>query len=332
MPSYIGVEQSALLKSLEQGLSLLEAYSIGDECQAYIDEIRGVNATQGASPLEKIKNAKTDLELVQAVGSSKTSYLFLRLYDVMEYHLINDTDGIGKETVENLAKWGGLEGAQTMEYNALDKESQSWLLSQYVQRIINKKASIPLSQRFSMMAAQILDKGTRQDLSLGNKLFKASVENFKKDTTGQGLSTYFEGLSLSDRHKLMMVAQIKSGMAVTEKKVSGALSRYGVVIDDLSNGNINWGDPAVEKTREKLEQILRPFFPLAEVDMIGVGLILRDNSKKGAPQGVVFNCSKRAAETVAKEMKGYQVIDHQGKAVALKQGQNNVTDPKPPSM
>ncbi len=328
MPSYIGVDKSTLLKSLEEGLNLLETHSIGDETQKYIDDIRGINSTQAISPLEKIKNAKTDLELVQAVESSKASYLFLRLYDVMEYHLINDTDGTGKKTVENLAKWGALEGGQTMEYNLLDEEKDSWLLSKYIERIINKTDPVTLKQSFSSILAQMSDKRIRQDFSQGNKLLKTSIKKLKQDKMGKGLASYFKDLSLYERNNLLTVGKIKSGMMLEERTLPVALSRYGIAIDGLSEGKMNWQDPEVRDLANKVNKILEPFFPLAEVDMVGIGLILSNNFKEGAPQGVLFNCSRRVAETIAREMKGYQVMSHEGEIIIPELDQKNVPNPK----
>ena len=91
-----------------------------------------------------------------------------------------------------------------------------------------------------------------------------------------------------------------------------AIRGYGVVVDALTEGKINWGDKSLRDLAMQVAQALDPFQALDEVGMIAIGGI---NHQRGGPQGIMFAASSRAAQAVADAFPALKVIDFEGNAV-----------------
>src|SRR3972149_4950142 len=242
MPSYRGVSQADLIRSINDALELLETHSTGPVLQKRIDDLRAPDAS-GQSKLGAIAAAQDDVSLVSAVRGSGVMWLFARAHKVLKFHARNNTDGKGYDIVSRLVSWGAMSGAMTMEYNAFDREFDAFLQKQSLKNGFNKLRS-----------------------ALGGK---GAMES------------------------------------------SGPLSRYGVVLEDLTSGKIDWHHPSIETIRKKVDQVLAPFYPLDEVEMTAIGLI--DHfPQKGAPRGIIFISSARAAQAVADALPDMKVIDAEG--------------------
>jgi len=108
----------------------------------------------------------------------------------------------------------------------------------------------------------------------------------------------------------------------------GALQRYGLIIDDLTEKRVNWTDSAVQDIRKEAEKVLQPFFELNEVTMTGIGSPVFTPAEK-KPMGVIFESTRRAAEAVAAAFPAYRVLDSKGNPVPPKSGPNANLAPKP---
>ncbi len=315
MPFYRGIEQSRLLNSINEGLYLLEKYSIGAECQKHIDEIRAVDPASGASSLDGITQAKSDLALAQAVRQCKAADILNSLHSVMKYHALNNTAGIGLQVFENLSQWGAFDDSMSGGYSKIDGERQGWLLCRYARKIADGQASPSLKHRFMLAAEAIFDRESGAERKIGKRLLKEAVRQAKKDTTDQSIVNYFNTLNISDRHVLLDTAMIMAGMTPEKLQNTSPIGRYGVVVDDLQTKRISFSDPSVTAVVEDVEKALRRFDDLDEVGMTGIGRILLDSYGKNDPLGVIFCSTKRAAEAVALAMPMHKVIDSKGKAV-----------------
>jgi hypothetical protein len=326
MADYRGIDKSIILSTINEALELLETYSPGPETQKRIDALRVPDAT-GVSPLGAIANAKDNKELANAIGSSGATYILNRLHNVLEFHALADTDGKGRGVLVALHKWGGIGGAMTMEYNALDGESDTF-------RAVNFARNTAMSEKTLQDAADIMQH-ISQDHGARGRAWQAMtdlVEMGNDGKTDAEMGKVFLKLDLHERYILTTILTNVSDLGTMDKlKVEPAMGRFGVAIEDYTKGKINHTDPAVETVRNRVEDALGPFYETDEVNMTGIGIIGSGEFKKGvSPLGIVFGSTRRAAEAVAAAMPECEVLDHEGKRVFPKPGfKAPKTSPKP---
>ncbi len=141
MPSYRGVTQADLVRSINDAVDMLEKHSTGPAMQGYIDGLRKPDAN-GVSKLGAIAGAADDVSLVNAVNASGVTYLFARAYDVLQYHALNNTDKKGRAVLRDLNSWGAMSGAMTMEFNQYDAEFEKFLKAHKLRSAFNKVVGI----------------------------------------------------------------------------------------------------------------------------------------------------------------------------------------------
>lgn len=323
MPSYRGVDQNDLLKSINDACELLETHSTGPECQKLIDGLRAADPATGVSKLGAIANATTDQELAAAVRGSGASWLFICLDEVLQFHAVYNTDGKGRDIAERLSRWGAGDGARVSAYYPIDAEADSWLAVNYARHVEPSEENL---QKIAGLASALTQDATA--LGTAFNAMTKMVEMNQKGASDEEMKKIFLDLDLHERYVTRgTLSALSLDGAEASLELEQPMGRFGVVIDDLTAGRIGGYDPALKAIRDKVEQALGPFYETDEVNMTGIGMITRTGPfvKGETPQGIVFGSSKRAAQAVADALPGMKVLDEQGHALAP-----NTLKPIPP--
>lgn len=317
MPSYRGVDQAELIRSINDALELFETYSSGPVMQGYVDKLR-----EGTpSPLAAIAQAQDDKTLVAALRGSGVHWLFARAGEVLQFHAANDTDGKGRDVMERLTAWNATGGAMLANYTPLDEETDTWLAINYARKASMTEATIE-------KLAMVTDALSQDKIAIGNAFLGATslIEMAHENAPEADMAKIFLGLGMHERHVLkgsLMALNTLDGMQ-GDLTFQPAISRYGLVIDALTEGKINWTDTSINDIRMKVEKALEPFYELDEVEMTGIGLIGSHNvSRDKMQQGIIFQSSARAAQAVANALPDMKVLDCDGNPIPPKK-------PKPP--
>lgn len=300
MPSYRGLDQSAVLHALQNGLALLEKHPIGAEGKRQV--------TEGKAALSAIAAATSDLELVGAIRDCHAVYFFNRLYPVMEYHAVNNTDGVGLQVFEDLSRCGAFGGAMSQEYNQLDHEQECWLMCRYVRKIEDSHDISSLKGWFTLAALGICDQ-TR------------AVRG--KTLTDEEIAECFDVMQFPERDTVMRTACQMAGMVPENLPDKNPIQRYGIAIPGMEYPL----DSVTRALRQEIDNILAPFWTLDEVRMSGLGAINPDHPADNV-LGITFNSTRRAAEAVATAFPQHVVVDSQGQKV---KPASKRTTPKPPA-
>jgi hypothetical protein len=322
MVSYRGVAQSDLVKSINDALELLETHSTGPECQKLIDAMRAVDPATGVSKLGAIAAAANDKDLATAVRGSGASWLFICADEVLQYHAVYNTDGKGRDVAERLSQWGAGDGARVSAYYPIDAEVDSWLAVNYARRVE------PTEENLEKIAG--LASALTQDATALGTAFNAMtkmIEMHAKGATDDAMRKVFTDLDLHERYVTRgTLSALSLDGAQASLELEQPMGRFGLVIDDLTTGKVNGHDASIKAIRDKVEEALMPFYDTDEVNMTGIGLIVRGVFKKGeSPQGIVFGSSKRAAQAVADALPDMKVLDEEGHRLAP-----NTMKPLPP--
>src|SRR5690606_17992673 len=236
MPSYRGVDQAELIRSINDALELFETYSSGPVMQGYVDKLR-----EGTpSPLAAIAQAQNDKDLVAAVRGSCPHWLCARAGEVLHFHATNDADGKGRDVLERLVAWNATGGAMTMEYNKFDEETDVWLAINYA-----RKAS--MTEETLEKLAMVTDALSQDKVAIGNAFLGATslIEMAHENATEADMAKVYLDLDLHERHVLkgsLMALNTLDG-AQGDLTFQPAISRYGLLIEELTDGKINWTDP-----------------------------------------------------------------------------------------
>ncbi|MBI1216582.1 MAG: hypothetical protein GC185_12290 [Alphaproteobacteria bacterium] len=314
MPSYRGIEQADLVKTLNDALELLENHSIGPVCQSRIDDLRKTDPATGQSPLGGIAAAKDTKELVQALRGSGATGLLLFVAPVMQYHGLADTDGKGREVFKALNETGVMNGARMLAYTPLDAEKDSFLAAEYAKRAAAAGGLKKISSLFKQ-AAMLGGDGVS-----GARHFGKLVRMARKGADDAALKQAFLKLDLRERHQLVDAGAIACGMHWAQNREflsSGVMDRFGLVVPELKDGTLNWASDEMTALAEKVGKILSPFYESDEVQMQGIGMITND---RDGPQGVMFVSTRRAAQAVADAFPQSQVVDSKTQPVTPKGG------------
>jgi hypothetical protein len=313
MPNYRGVEQSDLVRSINDALELLENHSTGPECQKLVDKLRATDPKTGVSQLGAIMAAANDDELRIAVRSSSAAWLFICTDEVLQYHAVYNTDGKGRDVVERLHQWGASDGARVASYNPIDAECDGWLAVNYARRVEPSEENL---QKIAGVASAL----TQDAVALGNAFnaMTKMIELHQKGASDDALRNIFLELDLHERYVTRgTLSALSLDGAESDLEFESPTGRFGVVVDDLTTGKLKGREPEIDALRQKVEQALDPFYTTDEVNMTGIGLITRAPFVKGeSPQGIVIGCSRRAAQAVADALPDMKVLDEEGHRLA----------------
>lgn len=308
MPSYRGISQAELIRSINDALELLETHSTGPEMQAQVDRLRA-----GApSPLAAIAAAADDVALAAAVRNSGVTAFFGRAGEVLEYHAVNDTDGRGQDVLGRLVSWSAF-GAVATVYTKLDEEADAWLAMNYARQV-------DMTEENLEKLAMVTDALSQNKVAIGNA-FIAATALVEMSHTGSGedeMRKVFLGLDLHERHILKgsLTALFTLDGAQGALVFQPALRGYGIIVDGLAEGRASASDDAVQAIAGKAEKALDPFRAVDEYDRIMIGVIGDwQNPKSDDPQGIIFIASARAAQAVADALPEMKVIDFEGNAI-----------------
>ncbi len=313
MPAYLGVKKAELIRSINDALELLETHSIGPECQQRIDKLRKVNPATGSSPLGAIAAATDDAALAEAVSTSGATWIFSRLYKVLEFHAAQNTGGNAAAIVRHLDKWDARDCIMTMEYNRVDEESDVWLS---FQKLKNASMGDPASQsRVQKIFDELMMQG-EETVAIKVVNLVASLAGAKTDM--QQWENVFLELDLRERHVARQFIDAMAAPAVQKPrpKAESPFSRYGIAVDDL-NGRMNGQDPELQLLSDRVDQALKPFMATHEVQMVGLGII-SDDLKNNPCAGVMFMSTARAAQAVANALPDQLIIDGKGRIIPPK--------------
>ncbi|MBI1216805.1 MAG: hypothetical protein GC185_13445 [Alphaproteobacteria bacterium] len=316
MPSYRGIPQADLLRSINDALSLLETHSTGPECQKRIDALRAVDPATGQSDLGAIAAATDDASLAQAMRGSGVFWLFSRAHDVFAFHAANDTDGKGQDVVKRLLPWGAMDAAMTAEYNKFDEETDGWLAARYAHAVEPNEENL---EKIAMVT-QALSQDRMAVMSAFDTITKmvemahSGADDDKLREKFLALGPHARYVALKSISAIMLLDGVESDMDFTP-----AIRRYCVVIDDLTDKKIKWTHPAVDAVRSMVEDALGPFYDLDEVTTTGIGKANMDRPE----MGIIFDATARAAQAVATALPNMKVLDGDGNVMPPR------TRPKP---
>ena len=309
MPSYRGVSQADLIKSINDALELLETHSPGPVTQANIDKLRAVDPATNQSPLGAIAAAADDAALAAAMRGTWKVLGFMS--PVFRFHALDDTDGKGLDVYKRLGAFGALSGARDMAYHPEDGEMDSYLTVQYAHKLAAKMPVVTgLKNIFWSVAAN-----GRDGFGASRKL-NSLVRQARRGASDADLTDKFLKLDIRDRHLVVDAASAALGLHDGQKSKLpevDCMGYYGLVIPELGK-SLNWGSPEVGDLSEKVQTIIEPFFALDEVNMCGVGGI---GFRMDGPQGVTFGSTLRVAQAVKAAFPDMEVVDHKGNKIEL---------------
>ena len=314
MPSYRGVSQADLIKTVYDAIELLETHSPGPVTQQNIDQLRAVDPATGQSKLGALAAAADDAALVDAVRATWKVLGFMS--PMFGFHALNDTEGKGLDVYKRLGAFGALSGARDMAYHPEDGEMDSYLTVQYARKLAEKMPVITgLKNIFWSVAAN-----GRDGFGASRKL-NSLVRQARRGASDADLTATFLKLDIRDRHLVVDAAAASLGLHDGQKSKlpeADCMSYYGLVMPELGK-SLNWGSPEVVEISAKAQKVIEPFFALDEVNMCGVGIIMiggRTFDRNG-PQGVTFNSTLRVAQAVKAAFPDMEVVDYKGNKVEL---------------
>lgn len=308
MPSYRGIAQADLLKSVNDALELLETHSTGPEMQKMVDDLRKPGAN-GVSPLGAVAVAKDDAELAQAMRASGLSFLFSTAREVLVFHAGVDTGGKGRDVFERLEAWNATHDVMLLSYRPIHEEMDGWLA-------IRCAARVPQTERSIERIASAMMQVSQDQHAIGTA-FNAALQlvQMSQDGTGEAdMRKLFADLDLHERHVLNTALREIAVPQVQAAPAPSAIRRFGLVVDGMAERKVSPYDAAVEQLRGQVDDALAPFWDLDEVKMTGIGLLTWPY-KDGDPQGIMFEVSPRAAQAVADALPQHKVIDSDGNIV-----------------
>ncbi|TAL36906.1 MAG: hypothetical protein EPN97_05860 [Alphaproteobacteria bacterium] len=321
MPSYRGVEQADLIKSINEALELLETHSPGPVCQQNIDKLRAVDPATNQSPLGALAAAMDDQSLVEAVGKMRWTIGFMG--PMIRYHGLNDTDGKGVSVYKQLGAWGATSGARDMAYHEEDGEMDSYLATQYAKKLAQKMPVITGLKNIFWAAAT----NGRDGLFSAHKLNRL-VRKARRGADDAEIVDAFLQLDIRDRHLVVDAAAAACHMHWGQKNnlpEVECMSQFGLVIPELGK-SLNWGSPEAKELAEKVQKVLEPFWASDEVQMVGIGVI---GMTRESPQGIMFGSTRRAAQAVKEAFPDMDVIDYKGRSVELPAAKPATPESKP---
>lgn len=326
MTDYRGTPKEEVIESLQNGVDFLRKLDLGPATKADID------TWLAQKPYDTIAAASDRKELATAMRASGSAGAFIRLREIFRHHALVDTNGIGKNTYENMSKWGAFSGGTLTSYTPSDAEQDTHLIQQYANIIatdLERDGSLPapLQEKVDEVIDAFKERngedkydGLEEDLK--NILHAARTNDDK------AIEATFLSHDLHGRHVMKSVFNYVSGLAEKDEeyRAPAVFSGYGIAVDGLPN-NFGAMQKILDPVIDEASKILEPFYETDEVQRTGIGGITRDQSQSG----FMFVATKVAAQAVADQMPNAKVIDYEGNVIAPSSN-NGPADEHKPSM
>ena len=120
-------------------------------------------------------------------------------------------------------------------------------------------------------------------------------------------------LNTSRRKVMQLFNKISGKSSRIENAIqnNNPFKRYGLYIEELTYGDLNWQSTEIKDIRSKVTKALEPFYKSDEVRMTGIGIISRDPEL----QGIMFETTIEGAKAVAKAFPNTKVVDFENNVV-----------------
>lgn len=323
MTDYRGVDQTAVCKSLAAAHDFLRQLDLGPATAAKLDGWRN-----DKDSLNKISTATDSKSMAQAMRETGSSNIFLRHAELLRYHALLDTDGVGNRIYTDLCKWGGLSGSMTTSYGPVDQEQDVYLITEYTKNAQGQQQIAPLS--YGTRLGNFLDDVKKRNPDIAAELesqVQSLVEKaYAKDD--KGLADEVLQSSLRQRNIVKQGLFYISGLSqdVQNLNVPQAFGRYGIAVDSSKFATNDQAEEAKYDLAEQAHDVLGDFYDTDEVQMATVGTITND----GKQSGLVFVSTRRAAKALADHFNQQQkVIDQAGHQVLPSAQGKPLTPPAP---
>lgn len=300
MTSFRGVDQAIILQSFENLFELSDRHHPENEYPNIYGRINNLRMPCDEAPdeppvFEKVEAARNDLELATAIGYD--AYLG-RLYDLMLYHAINNTDLKGRDLFRDLTRLGVFEGAHSADRTEIDVEVDTYIKAHATASFRLRKAFYVTSMSRDRRAHFEQSRGLDQ---------KPSLKSLWQD------AKCFIGEFCDER------------MNFANLGASSSLRRFGVVLPDFNNSGTPFARiDARTSAQMQIVRAMRPFVLLREFEQMGIGVITDSLDYKDAKLGVSFDCTLRAARALKFLCPELDVVDSRGEPVKPLAPDNNV--------
>lgn len=324
MTDYRGVDQTAVCQSLSAAHDFLRQIGLGPATTAKLDEW-----LNGKDALNKISAATDSKSMAQAMHDTGSSNIFLRYGELLRYHALLDTDGVGKKVYTDLCKWGGLSSKMTTSYGAVDQEQDVYLITEYTKNAQGQQQVAPLS--YGTRLGNFMDGVKTRNPDIAAEL-EAQVQSLVEKAYARddkGLAHEVLQSTLRQRNILKQGMFYVSGLSqdVQNLDVPQVFKRYGIAVDSSKYATNDQAEEAKYDLAEQAHDVLGEFYDTDEVQMAAVGTITND----GKQSGLVFISTRRAAEALADHFNQQQkVIDQAGHQVLPSANKGKSSAPSAP--
>ena len=305
MPSYSAVSQVDLLKSINDALDLLAGNSSGPLCQKEIAGLRTPDPATGLSPLDAVAAATTNKDL--AAAASRVGGVLQLLQPLLVYHGLNDTGGKGRDVYGALISWGGIRGANSLEFTQRDREMHVYLAVQYARKLAK---GTPVAQGLKNTFWSVASAGPH-GVVLAHSLNKL-VRHARRGASDAELKAVLADLNPNDLLQVREAGSFACGFHKTQKNGLPTETNwhlYCLVIPDAEK--LTYKSPEVVPRNLKVYDILDPFNDAHEAENEGFGYLHQKQNANKPPLGIVFFGSSRAASAVAAAFPDMEVLDEE---------------------
>jgi hypothetical protein len=310
MPAYRGIEKNEILKSIQQGVDLLQDLHIGSATDKRCSE------WMNASPLARIEEPTTDEALVAAMRSTGARVFFRPFYEAIRFHAIFDSASAGNknsalDVYTMLNAWGAFALVRYRVSAEVEAEVADYVLEKYLGRYVESPEE---ERRLENLCKELSDK------NLG-KWIEDSIRLWVGLKKIDEMETVYE---LRRERELrngrpgdgQIVTMVLESMADLDKRedelgIPTALSRYSVTVGPLQDAQ-DMAACVGPMLRELKELNLLASFAASDeaCDIMYAGPI-----GAGRDLGLTLYCSKRAAQACADAMPARKIVDRKGQQI-----------------
>ena len=306
MPTYRGIEKNEILKSIQQGLDLLEELKIGSAtgklCHEWLN----------ASPLAKIEAATTDEALVAAMRNTGARVFFMPFYEAIRFYALTDSASAGNknsalDVYMKLNAWGAFALVKYPVSAEVEAEVADYVLQRYLSRYV-KSPEEEWEKRLENLCKKLGDKNLGKWIeesfplwiSLKNLDEMERIYDVRNARPGDG----------------QVVTMVLDKMADLDKReeamdILTALSRYSVTLGPMQDTQ----DMAAGVGPVLKELNLLASFAASDetCDIMYAGPVA-----DGRELGITFYCSKRVAQACANAMPHRRILDSKGQQIVVR--------------